>query len=468
MEETTLAYPRVMVAALYGKCGKTVIVSGIARALRKRGIKVQPYKKGPDYIDPGWHSLAAGAASRTLDSFFMTPQDMKAVLCDAANQADIGIIEGAMGFYDGSDLEGSSSSAEVAKQTSTPVILVIDVTRMTRTTAALVLGCIHFDPHVHIAGVIVNRVGNARHEARLRETIEHYCGVPVIGAVPTDDRMRLSDRHLGLVTALETNEADEFLDGVAEVIEEHVDLDLLLHIAGRAEALDANTIEFPAAPKLAASGQEEVSIAVMRDKSFSYRENLDALEAAGAKLIYIDSMADAEVPPEADGLYIGGGFPEVFAAELEQNASLRESVRARIEDGIACYAECGGLMYLGKKLLVDGKAYDMAGAFDFEVEMMTKRQGHGYAVAHTTADHPWLAEGTTINGHEHHHSLVIDKQEKPVYAYLNERGSGVGNKHDGFSKGRTVAAYIHTNAIATPEWAPAFVDAALEYRGTRK
>ena len=459
-----------MIAALYGKCGKTVITSGIARALKNRGLNVQPYKKGPDYIDPGWHSLASGKSSRTLDSFFMTPQDMNAILCEAAETADIGIIEGAMGFYDGSDLQGSSSSAEVAKQTSTPVILVLDVTRMTRTTAALVLGCIHFDPHVHIAGVIVNRVGNPRHEARLRETIEHYCGIPVIGAIPNDDRMKLADRHLGLVTAVETHTADEFLDGVAEAIEEHVDLDMFLRIAGKADPIPASSIEYPKAPKLAASGEAPVTIAVMRDKSFSfyYQENFDALEAAGANLVFVDSMQDSEVPPEADGLYIGGGFPEVFAADLAKNESMRRSVKERIEDGIACCAECGGLMYLGKRMLVDGEAYPMVGAFDFEVEMMKKRQGHGYAVAVANENHPWLEPGTAINGHEHHHSRVIDENEAPQFAYDDTRGNGVGNKHDGYFTGRCVAAYIHTNAIATPQWATALVDAAYEYRSSRE
>ena len=459
-----------MIAALYGKCGKTVITSGIARALKNRGLSVQPYKKGPDYIDPGWHSLASGKASRTLDSFFMTQQDMNAVLCEAARSANIGIIEGAMGFYDGSDLQGSSSSAEVAKQTSTPVILVLDVTRMTRTTAALVLGCIHFDPHVHIAGVIANRVGNPRHEARLRETIEHYCGIPVIGAIPNDDRMKLADRHLGLVTAIETQTADEFLDGVAEAIEEYVDLDMFLHIAGKADSIPVAQIEYPQAPKLAASGEDPVTIAVMRDKSFSfyYQENFDALEAAGAKLVFVDSMKDKEVPPEADGLYIGGGFPEVFAEQLTQNAAMRESVKARIEDGIACCAECGGLMYLGKDMLIDGKSYDMAGVFDFTIEMMKKRQGHGYAVAVATNSHPWFEPGVAINGHEHHHSRVIDHGNTQQFAYDDTRGNGVGNKHDGYVAGRCVASYIHTNAISTPQWATALVDAAYDYRNTKE
>ena len=459
-----------MIAALYGKCGKTVIASGIARALTKRGVTVQPYKKGPDYIDPGWHSIAAGRRSRSLDSFFMKEHELDAVLLDAGQGADVGIIEGAMGFYDGSDLVGSSSSAEVAKQTSTPVVIVVDCTRMTRTTAALILGCIHFDPDVHIAGVIANRVRGARHEARIRETVEHYCGVPVIGAVPYDERLDLADRHLGLVTAVETQTAGDFLDGVAEVIEEHVDLDKFLEITQSAPPLRNEKLHFPVAPKLAASGEEAPTIAVIRDTSFSfyYQENFDALEAAGAKLVFIDSMKDAALPEGACGLYVGGGFPEVFAAKIQANQALRENVKAAIESGIACCAECGGLMYLGRSLIVDGEHFEMVGAFDFDVEMCKERQGHGYAVARTTANHPWLEEGTVINGHEHHHSRVLAEQVAPLYAYENERGNGVGNKHDGFCIQRTVAAYIHLNAIATPQWAPAFVDAALEYRDMRK
>lgn len=470
MNEKTVAFPRVMIAAPYGRCGKTVIVSSIMRALKNRGIAVQPFKKGPDYIDPGWHTLASGKASRSLDSFFMSPETMRSVMAETANDARIGIIEGAMGLFDGSDLEGSTSSAEVAKRTNTPVILVVDVTRMTRTTAAVVMGCQHFDEELNIVGVILNRVRGKRHEKRIREAIEHFCKIEVIGAVPDDELLRLPDRHLGLVTACETQTASTFLDGAASVIEKNVDIDRILEIADCAAPLEAQPISYPRAKSMAQPGARPVTIAVVRDSSFSfyYQENLNALEAAGARLTYIDSLTDDGVPDDADGLYIGGGFPEIFAQSLQNNKKFRESVRKRIDEGIACCAECGGLMYLGRTLKMGERSYEMTGALEYDVTMMAERQGHGYSVAVATADHPWLAEGTVINGHEHHHSKVICADEELGVSYENRRGSGLGDKHDGYCKGRTIASYLHVNAIASPQWATSFVDAAVEYRDSRE
>lgn len=461
MTEKLLEFPRVMIAAPHGRTGKTVVVSGLLRALRNRGIVVQPFKKGPDYIDPGWHSVAAGRASRNLDSFFMDASTMRSVLAQAGEGAEIGVIEGAMGLYDGSDLEGSSSSAEVAKQTSTPVILVIDVDRMTRSAAALVLGFIDFDPDVHIAGVIVNHAVGKRHQARVREAIEHFCHIPVLGCVPQDDRLILPDRHLGLVTTQESPESDAFLEQAASIIEERIDVDGVLEIARSAPAFEAAPIVYPRSNE--AEDDPPVVIGVVRDSAFSfyYQENLDALEAAGAELVFLNSLEDGAIPERCDGLYIGGGFPEMFAGQLERNAAFRESVRQRIDDGMACCAECGGLMYLGCSLEYAGATYQMAGAFDFDAVMEEKRQGHGYSFAKANENHPWLSAGTVIKGHEHHHShLVLDEA---TYAYDNARGLGIKNHNDGICKKRTVASYTHVNALASPQWALGFVDAARQF-----
>ncbi|WP_283171154.1 cobyrinate a,c-diamide synthase [Curtanaerobium respiraculi] len=459
-----LSLPRVMIAASHGKSGKTILVSGILRALKKRGVDVQPFKKGPDYIDPGWHSLAAGRPCRNLDSLFMDEDAMHAVLLEASAGARLELIEGAMGLFDGSDVQGSSSSAEVAKQTKTPVVLVMDVTRMTRTAAALLKGCMEFDDGVHVVGVILNRIRGARHEARIRESIEHYCGIPIIGAVPEDARLVLPDRHLGLVTSVESDSAESFLDGVADVIEEHVDIDLLIRVAAEAEP-----IVCPTADDLYGPGQSDaadpVTIAVVRDRSFEfyYPENLKALERAGARLAFVDSMEDNALPADASGLYIGGGFPEVFAPQLQENACLRADIKSALDRGMACFAECGGLMYLARTLTVDGVPYEMVGALDIDIEMKQKRQAHGYAHVVVRDEHPWLPAGTAMMCHEHHHSRASRIGEGVVFGLENMRGKGISGHLDGVCYKRTCAGYAHVNAIASPAWAPAFVAAAREF-----
>lgn len=462
------ALPRLMIAAPSGRSGKTVTTMGIMRALTSAGIDVRPFKKGPDYIDPGWHFLACGKPSRNLDAKFMSDDTMRSVLCDVACGGGVAVIEAAMGFYDGSDLEGSSSSANVAKATGTPVVLVIDATRMTRTVAALVMGCMHFDPEVRIAGVIVNHARGARHAARIREAVEHYCEIPVLGTIPESDKLIIPDRHLGLVNGVEYDPADAFLDGVAEVIRENVDLEKLMEIAKSAPALQCTPFEYPQSRYSAQAGA--VNVAVVRDRAFNfyYEENLQALEAAGARLVFVDALSDSALPADIDGIYIGGGFPESYAAELEANEGFRASVASAIDAGVACVAECGGLMYLTRSIIVGGQSHQMVGAFDFDVELMDERQAHGYSIAAANANHPWLSAGEKLVGHEHHHSKVLGLCDNIPFAYDILRGKGTFGKKDGLCKNRAVASYLHVNAIASPQWAPGFVAAAAEYKAERQ
>lgn len=474
MDGRAFELPRLMVASPHGKSGKTVLVTGMLRVLKERGVNVQPFKKGPDYIDPGWHSVACGVRSRNLDSFFMDAPTMRRVLCDAAADAsaDLALIEGAHGLFDGSDVEGSSSSAEVAKRSATPVVLVVDVTRMTRTTAAIVLGCMQLDPDVSIAGVILNRVHGSRHENLVRKSIEHYCGVPVFGAVPKDDRLMLPDRHLGLVSSAEIEAADAFAADVAATVKGSIDFDALLDSAAAALAItDAADSPFEALAA-AARGRDRVKLAVVRDRAFNfyYEENLRALESAGADLVFVDSMSASELPDDVDGFYIGGGFPEVFAAELEANASFRESVRRAVEVGKAGCAECGGLMYLARTLRTSAGSFAMAGVFNADVHMEANRQGHGYTAVSARAEHPWLPAGARLLGHEHHHSQVslAEGEHAHAFAFDNERGRGIAGARDGLCCNRTVAGYTHVNAIASPSWAASFVDAARAYRAEQR
>ncbi|WP_172136626.1 cobyrinate a,c-diamide synthase [Adlercreutzia sp. ZJ473] len=464
MSETCFSLPRVMVSASHGKSGKTVITLGILRALEKRGQVVQPFKKGPDFIDAGWHGVAAHRASRNLDAFFMDPAGLRAVMHEASAGAGVAVVEGAMGLYDGMDAAGSSSSAEVAKQTATPVVVVLDATRMTRTAAAITLGLICFDAEVRIAGVILNRVRGPRHERVMRESVEARCGVPVIGVIPDDERLRIADRHLGLVTCLESEAAEALCEAAAALVEECVDLDALLAIAASAPPLEAapHSARAACAAPRTPRGASGPLIAVVRDAAFSfyYPENLRALEDAGARLKFVDSMRAAGLPEGASGLYVGGGFPEAFAAQIEANAAFRASVRAFAAGGGVACAECGGLMFLGRRLHAGGRAYAMAGVLDCDVVMEQARQGHGYAVVCATDAHPWLPAGTVLTGHEHHHSRVAAGPGAHRFAYENVRGRGVERGRDGVCSGNVVASYLHVNALASPEWARGFVRAA--------
>lgn len=470
MGEQSFELPRLMIAAPHGKSGKTVLTTGLLRALKDRGLSVQPFKKGPDYIDPGWHAVACGSRSRNLDSCFMDAPTMRRVLRDASVGADLALIEGAHGLFDGSDAAGTSSSAEVAKRTATPVVLVVDTTRMTRTTAAVVLGCMHLDPDVTLAGVILNRVHGPRHENTIRTSIERYCGVPVLGAVPKDERLLLPDRHLGLVSSVEVGTADSFVSGVADVLGEHIDFEALLAVASSAPALTCPSEPLFASLRIDARDKERVKIAVVRDRAFNfyYEENLHALEAAGADLVFVDSMNDLGLPDDIDGFYVGGGFPEVFASQLQANVSFRTSVKRAIEAGVAGYAECGGLMYLTRTMHTDEGAFSMVGAFDAEVRMERNRQGHGYANVVARDEHPWFAAGTKVVGHEHHHSKVTVAKGECSFAFDNQRGRGIEDAKDGLCLNRTVAGYTHVNAIASPVWASGFVEAARAYKAERR
>lgn len=457
------AMPRLMIAAPHGRSGKTVLTLGLLRALSDRGLAVQPFKKGPDFIDAGWHGAAARRDARNLDCFFMDDPTLRAVLSTAGRGADLCVVEGAMGLFDGLDVEGSSSSAEVAKRLGLPVVLVVDVTRMTRTTAAVVQGLAGFDDGLTVAGVLLNRVQGARQEKLVRAAVERYCGIPVVGALPKDARMDIPDRHLGLTSSTEARDKDAFLDDIAAVVQQHVDLDALLRIAAAAPPVPD---EGPPRRPAALADGARVKIAVVRDRAFSfyYPENLQALEDAGAQLVFADSLEDASLPEDACGLYVGGGFPEVFAEQLHGNAAFRASVRRFAERGLPVCAECGGLMYLARRLTCARGTYDMAGVLDLDVAMEEKRQGHGYAVAVAGEDHPWLPAGTVLTGHEHHHSRVARCGSPMRFAYENVRGRGIAGRCDGAVRDNVVASYLHVNALASPSWAAGFVGAARAKR----
>jgi len=446
----------VVIAGLAGDTGKTVLTLGLARALARRGLRVAPFKNGPDFIDAAWLGVAAGAPGRNLDTYLMPPATIARSMQRAARGADLALVEGKRGLYDGADVKGSHSTAELAKLMGAPVVLVVKATKVTRTVAALVLGCKVLDPEVALAGVILNRVGNGRQEALIRRALADETGVPVLGALPPLEGQALPSRHLGLVCPAEHPEREIALEALADAVTAHVDLDAVQAVAARAGAL-------PGAfePEPARVTGRRVRIGLLRDAAFSfyYPENLEALEAAGARLVPISPLVDRALPA-VDALYAGGGFPEEHLGALAGNEPLRRALAAAIAGGLPVWAECGGLMYLSRSIVRDGREHPMVGALPITVEHTSRPQGHGYMAATVDRPNPFFPVGTRLLGHEFHHSQVVG----PVVgetALAVERGAGLGRGRDGLCVNNVVATYMHLHALGTTRWAEGMVRAAL-------
>jgi cobyrinic acid a,c-diamide synthase len=454
--------PRLVIAGLSGDSGKTLVSLGIARALSDRGVAVRPFKKGPDYIDTAWLGVAARSTCRNLDTFLMTDEAMASALATAVHDADLILVEGNRGLFDGVDVEGSHSTAMLARRLAAPVVLVLDCTKMTRTAAALVLGCRAMDPELDLAGVILNRVGCGRHETIVREAVAGIAGTPVLGVIRRikgDDP--LPGRHLGLVTAVEHPDPEEAVKRAAEAVADGIDLDRLLAVAQWAPELELMPADTPIE-------QVAVTIGYLEGKAFSfyYAENLERLRAAGVQLVPVDPAGASELP-EVDGLYIGGGFPEVHAARLGANTEFTASIRTRVDAGMPVYAECAGLMYLARELVVDGVTHTMAGVLDLVVEQRPTPQGHGYEVAVVDRDNPFFAAGTRLVGHEFHYSRLVSGSDREHTVLRVERGTGIGDSRDGITNGRVFASYLHLHAGATPGWADGFLSLAAQYAAER-
>jgi cobyrinic acid a,c-diamide synthase len=455
-----LAKPRLVIAGLSGDSGKTLVSLGLTRAFSSRGIRVAPYKKGPDYIDPAWLGAAAGAPARNLDTFIM-PSEALGTALGRARDAGLILIEGNRGLYDGVDAHGTHSTAALAKRLGAPVLLVLDVTKMTRTAAAIVKGCVELDPEVDLAGVVLNQVATERQENIIRAAMEQAGLPPVLGAIPRLRDDLLPGRHLGLVTVSEHPEHELALVRASEVVGSHVELDAVL-----ARASQAPAVELPELP--APQEQAAVRIAVFRDEAFSfyYPENLELLEDLGAELI--DVSPAGEWPEEVDGLYIGGGFPEVHAPRLAEHRKMMEEIHHAASMGMPVYAECGGLMYLARELVVEGQAYPMAGVLDIQVEQTRRPQGHGYVVAEVDQPNSFFPEGTSLSGHEFHYSRIMEGAGPYGTCLDVKRGVGAGAGRDGLVAGRVWASYLHLHALGTPGWARSLVELAETYRIERQ
>lgn len=463
MEQGGGATKGLVVAGMGGGTGKSVVAVGLAAALARQGLQVAPFKKGPDYIDAGWLALAAGRPCYNLDPFLMPPEAMRTSFGRHAYGADVALVEGNRGLYDGVDVEGRCSTAELAKLLKLPVLLVVDCTKTTRTVAALVLGCRELDREVHIAGVVLNRIGTGRHEALVREAVERYTGVPVVGAIPRSRHDVFPQRHLGVTPTPEHGAADAAIGALAERTAQYLDLG---RITALMAAVEAPTIPVDIAPTPAAG---PVRIGYLKDAAFQfyYVENLEALAQAGAELIPINALT-AEVLPEIDGLYIGGGFPETSARELAANAGFRAALKKAAEEGLPIYAECGGLIYLGEQLTLEGVDYPLVGLFPIHFTLQAKPQAHGYTVLTADGDNPFYARGEIIKGHEFRYSRVEYYGGDPAkLAFRMERGIGFKDGRDGLTMNNVLALYTHIHALGTPGWAPALVAKARQYRKAR-
>ncbi len=452
----------LVVAGMGGGTGKSVVAVGLAAALARQGLRVAPFKKGPDYIDAGWLSLAAGRPCYNLDPYLMPAEAMLASFGRHASGADMVLVEGNRGLYDGVDVEGRFSTAELAKLLRLPVLLVVDCTKTTRTVAALVLGCRELDREVHIAGVVLNRIGSSRHEALVREAVERYTGIPVVGAIPRSRHDVFPQRHLGVTPTPEHGAADAAIGALAERTAQYLDMAKIGDLLGEVEP-----VAMPAAAPIPAG--TKVRIGYLKDAAFQfyYTENLEALAAAGAELVAINALT-AETLPAIDGLYIGGGFPETSARELAANAGFRASVKEAAAKGLPIYAECGGLIYLGERLTLDGVDYPLVGLFPIHFSLQHKPQAHGYTVLMAEAANPFYAQGETIKGHEFRYSRVDHYGGDPArLAFRMERGVGFMAGRDGLVMQNVLALYTHIHALGTPQWAPALVKAAQAFRLAR-
>ncbi len=445
------ARPRIVISAPHRSSGKSTISLGLCAAFNSRGTVVQAFKKGPDFIDPMWLTTASGRECRNLDFFIMGRDKIMETFGAAGRGAELSLIEGNMGLYDGLDLEGADSTAALARLLQAPVLLVVNARRMTRGIAPLVLGHETFEPQTHIAGIILNRVRGARHEKKLREALSRYCNAEVVGAIPDEQALFIEERHLGLTPVREDKKLPSVIEKIAAAVRRYVDLDRLLAIARSAPPIDPPPEESTDLPP------PDVRIGIAQDPSFTfyYPENLLALHQAGAELVPFHTFRDPQLPT-VDGLYIGGGFPEIFMAELEDNGSLRAQIRSAVESGMPVYAECGGLMYLSRSITYRGQTRAMVGALPCDVTMHRRPKGHGYVVLETTGEAPWLAPGREVRAHEFHHSTVTNL-EQAAFAYRLKRGQGIDGSHDGLLHKNVLAAYTHLHASGDRLWAGAFV-----------
>ena len=458
-------YPRLTISGLSGDSGKTVLSAGFLYLLAKRGLDVQGFKKGPDYIDSAWLSLASSKPARNLDTYLMGSAAVIKSFVKNGSKEGINVIEGNRGLYDGADSKGTHSTAELAKLLNSPVIIIQNITKVTRTAAASILGCKNLDPNLIIAGVILNQAAGERHKNVAKEAIEDITGIPVIGTLPKlNEKFVLPSRHLGLITPAEFEKKSAILNDLSNIIDDHLDINKIIKIAK-----SAGVIEFEDKDRGIEnfiSENEKVQIGYFKDQTFTfyYPENLEMLTAAGAELIPISSVDNKNVFNQINALYIGGGFPETNLTNLSMNKEMINSIKLYAEKGLPIYAECGGLMYLSKDIVWHDDKYTLSGVLPIRVKMEERPQGHGYCEALVDNTNPYFEIGTAIKGHEFHYSKIYDHDSSLQSSLSLSRGVGCFDKRDGLIYKNVFASYMHTHALSTPEWISGFMKCARAYQ----
>ena len=458
-----LNIPRIAIGALRGGSGKTIASIAVICAWRKKGFSLTAFKKGPDFIDSAWLKEASGQPCYNLDTFLMAEKTVMQSFIQRTRGETGAVIEGNRGIYDGVDEKGTHSTAGLAKLLKTPLVLVIDCTKATRTIAALVLGCQKMDPQLKIKGVILNQIAGDRHAGIIRCAIEQDCRIPVLGEIPKLKNHPLPERHLGLVPPPEHHKREAALKFCTEIGEQYLDLDCLWEVALKAPHLEIP----PYKEKTCKTNSPSLArIGVIKDSAFQfyYPENLEELERKGGGIVEINALQDKALP-SVDGLYIGGGFPETNSEGLAANTSFRRSLKQAVEDGLPVYAECGGAMYLGESVHVQNKFFPMAGIFPVVFNVDKKPWGHGYTILQSDAPNPFFKSGSIIRGHEFHYSKVEAWEKDRVnLAFKVKRGFGFNGKRDGLCYKNVLSTYTHIHALGERRWASALVRKAESFK----
>ena len=445
--------PRIMIAGTNSGVGKTTVTLGIMSALVQRGIKVQGFKAGPDYIDPSHHTFVTGNASRNLDTWMMGENACRELFERSALNADVSVIEGVMGLYDGSiDSSGHGSSAHLAKILNTPVILVVNARGVAQSAGAVVMGFMEFDKEINLAGIILNNVASQNHYDIIKKAIEESCSVAVLGYLKKQSDITIPERHLGLIPSEEKKINSALYDKLGQMVLETIDIDKLQEIAGSAAVFpDYNRSIF-----INRASSLDVTLAVARDSAFCfyYQDDIDLFEALGAKIIEFSPLADKSLPDGIDGIFMGGGFPELFADRLMKNESMMSSILEAHKQGTVIYGECGGMMYLLEKLIdCEGRSFKMSGVLIGTSRMENRRQGLGYVITDATCDNIICKSADTFRAHEFHWSKLQDVPDDTVFAYNTRKSNGKKTGIDGICKSNVLASYTHIHFSSNPDLA---------------
>ncbi|MBI4335436.1 MAG: cobyrinate a,c-diamide synthase [Candidatus Omnitrophica bacterium] len=458
-------YPRVILAGTNSRVGKTTLTMGLIAALRKRGLRVQPFKAGPDYIDPSYHTLASGTECRNLDTWMLSKDAVLELFERRAALADISVVEGAMGLYDGIKDREEGSSAHLAKILKSPVILIVDASSMSRSAAAVVLGYKEFDKGLNLRGVILNNIGSPSHYGGAKKNIERKTGLPVLGFLPKDKNLNLSERYLGLIPAREKAPPDNITKRLPGLMENNIDIEEIIRMGREAPGLPGHRKRIFDTEKI----RGRAAIAIARDAAFSfyYRDNLDILSHYGADLIEFSPISDNRLPQGADGLYIGGGFPELFAPRLSGNDELKNDILRKAKAGMPIYAECGGLMYLVKELVDFRKRrFPMVGIFNASVKMADGLRALGYVDIEVLKENALSDKGARTRAHVFHWSHLVKASRRETFAY-RVRKDKENVFLDGFVKWNVLASYSHLHFGSNPVFAKNFIRRCYEHKNKK-